>query len=77
MRSQGHQENEKMLTLTTLRQVRTSNSVKSFRSIPNATGISMAHLDRQRMELAEAGRQQAEARRWWLARQWDEHLARS
>ena len=66
-----------MRTLRTMRQVSTSKSVKSFRSVPNATGVSMAHLDQARIRLAEARPRQAEERSRWLARQWYEHPDRS
>ena len=58
-------------------QVRTRNSIKSFRAIPNATGISMAHVDKARMERAEILCRRAEDRQRRLARPVEEESARS
>ena len=66
-----------MLTFRSIQQARSSGSLKSFRSVPNSTGISMAHLDRARMRKAEARREAAEKRQLWLTRQSYEHPAGS
>lgn len=66
-----------MLTLKSSAHIRTIRHSKSFRSCPNATGILMTHLERQRIAREEQRLASREARRVWLERQWSEHLERS
>lgn len=63
-----------MLTLRNSRHIRTMRHAKSFRSCPNATGVSMAHLDRARIAREGERLAQREARRLWLAELWGEHF---
>ncbi len=59
-----------MLILKTSDNVRTGRSAKGFRSCWHSTGDSAKARDRQRVVFEEARRQDLEARRLWLSRQW-------
>lgn len=65
-----------MLTLKTSAHIRTIRHSKSFRSCPNATGVSMAHLDLRRILLEEKRLAWREGRRLWRNQEWSEHLER-
>ena len=65
-----------MLTLKTSAHIRTMKHIKSFRSGPTATGVSMTHLDRGRILLEEERLASREARRLWLNQEWSEHFER-
>jgi len=66
-----------MLTLRSIKHVRTSRNIKSFRSCPHATGVSMSHLDRARLAREKERLAAREERRVWLAEQWREHFERA
>lgn len=59
-----------MLTMRSMKHVRTSRNIKSFHSCPHATGISLAHLDAARLALEAERLANRERRRLWLAQQW-------
>lgn len=65
-----------MLTLRGMKHIRTSRNIKGFRSSPNATGVSMSHLDVERIARGEGRMAWAEARRAWLDNRWSENLKR-
>ena len=65
-----------MLTLKTSAHIRSIRHSKSFRSCPNATGVSLAHLDRRRILLEEKRLAWRETRRLWLNEEWGGHLER-
>ena len=65
-----------MLTLKSSAHIRKIRHSKSFRSCPNATGVSLAHLDRRRTLLEGKTLASREARRLWLKQEWSEHLER-
>lgn len=61
-----------MLTIRSMKQVRSSRNIKSFRSCPHATGVSLAHLDAARLAGEAQRLADREQRRLWLAEQWAE-----
>jgi len=63
-----------MLTLKNRRHVRTMRNIKSFRSCPNATGVSMQHLDRARIRLEQERLALREKHRVRTAEQWTDHF---
>lgn len=65
-----------MLTLKSSAHIRTIRHIKSFRACPNATGILMTHLERQRIAREEQRLASREARRLWLNQEWSEHAER-
>ena len=66
-----------MLTLRGMKHIRTAGrNIKSFRSCPHATGVSMSHLDVERIGRGEEKVARAEARRAWLDKRWSENLKR-
>lgn len=65
-----------MLTLRGMKHIRTGRNIKSFRSCPPATGVSMSHLDVERIARGEERMAGAEARRAWLDNRWSENLKR-
>lgn len=66
-----------MLTIKSMKQIRTSRNVRSFRSCPHATGVSVAHHDNRRLTREEERLMAREARRLWLDEQWREHFERA
>ena len=66
-----------MLTLKSIRHIRTSRNVNGFRSCQQATAESLAHLDAQRIVREEARLASRAARRLWLEEEWDKHLERA
>ena len=66
-----------MLTVKSMKQIRTSRNVKSFRACPQATGVSAAHHDKPRLTREEAALMAREGRRLWLDEQWREHFERA
>ncbi len=65
-----------MLTLKGIKHIRTGRNIKGFRSCPHATGISLAHLEVQRLAREEARLAKRGARRVWLDEEWSEHYKR-
>ena len=65
-----------MINIKTSKQIRTIRHLKSFRSIPNATGVSMEHLDRGRIYREEMRLANRELRRQWLEEAWESRLNR-
>lgn len=63
-----------MLTLRSIKHVRTSRNIKSFRSCPHATAVSMAHLDQARIAQEKEKLAARQARRLRLREEWREHL---
>ncbi|WP_035985807.1 hypothetical protein [Leptolyngbya sp. KIOST-1] len=60
-----------MLTLRTLRQIPTSRTIASFRSVPSRSRPTGAHLtDAGRMGYHRTRIQSEDARRQWLQHQW-------
>ncbi len=55
-----------MLVLKTSAHVRMMRHLRTFRSIPNSTGVSMHHLERTRLRLEEDRLLSRMARRDWL-----------
>ena len=58
--------------------IRTSRTIKGFRSCPHTTGVQAKERDRERMLLEERGRIRCDGRRVWLNQQWSgrfEHRA--
>ena len=66
-----------MLTLKSIRHIHTSRNIKGFRSCQHAAGESPAHLDEHRLAREEERLAAREARRVWLAAQWDKHFDRA
>lgn len=66
-----------MLTVKSMKNIRTSRNVRSFRSCPHATGVSVAHRDNRRLAREEETLMAREARRLWLEEQWREHFERA
>ena len=66
-----------MLTVKSMKQIRTSRNVRSFRSCPQATRVSAAPHDKPRLTREEAALMAREGRRLWLDEQWREHFARA
>lgn len=65
-----------MINIRTSKQIRTMRHLKSFRSIPNATGASMEHLDRGRIYREEMRLANRELRWQWLEEAWETGLNR-
>ncbi len=65
-----------MLTIKSMKHIRQSRNVKSFRSAPNATGVALAHHDTQRLCREEERLMVHEAQRLWLNKQWHGHFGR-
>ena len=63
-----------MITLESINHIRTSRSIKGFRSCRHATGVSRAHVERARIDFEEERLDGREARRVWLDKQWKEHF---
>ena len=63
-----------MITLESKNHIRTSRSIKGFRSCRHATGVSRAHVERARIALEQERLDGREARRVWLDKQWKEHF---
>ncbi|MBI3465563.1 MAG: hypothetical protein HY000_21295 [Planctomycetes bacterium] len=66
-----------MLTIRTLRQVRSAGHLKGFHASRTSTGVPIAGLATGGLRLAETVRSNSESRRRWLARQWAAHGARA
>jgi len=60
-----------------MKHIRTGRNIKSFRSCPHATGVSMSHLDVERIARGEQRLMAREARHFWLEEQWCEHFERA
>ena len=65
-----------MLTLKSSRHICTSRNIKGFRSC-QPPAESPAHLDEHRLAREEERLAAREARRVWLAEQWDKHFDRA
>jgi hypothetical protein len=63
-----------MLTLKSMKHVRTGRNVKGFRSCPPATGVSQAPRDAARLDCEEERLLARKARRLWLEDQWTRHF---
>lgn len=66
-----------MLTMKSMKQIRTSQNIRSFRACPHVTGVSAAKHDKPRLIGEERALMLREARRLWLNEQWDEHFERA
>ena len=66
-----------MLTIKSMKQIRTSRNVRSFHACPHATGVSAADHDKARLIGEERALMLREARRLWLDEQWLAHFARA
>jgi hypothetical protein len=66
-----------MLTIRTAAHIHGANNLRGFRSCPASTGAPMPGLDTSRLLRSERGRSTNEARRCWLARQWEAHEMRA
>ena len=55
-----------MLRSRGMKQVRTSRNLRSFRSYPNMMGVSMEHLDRERLAREEKRLAVRQARGGWF-----------
>lgn len=66
-----------MLTSKSSVHIRTIRQIKSFRSCPNATGVSCAHLDRGRLSFERDRLASRQTRRLWLAKQWSGRFKRA
>ena len=66
-----------MLTMKSMKQIRTSQNVRSFRACLHATGVSAAEHDKPRLIGEERALMLREARRLWLDEQWSEHFERA
>ena len=66
-----------MLTMKSMKQIRTSQNVRSFRACRHATGVSAAAHDKPRLIREERALMLREARRLWLDEQWSEHFERA
>jgi hypothetical protein len=60
-----------------MKQIRTSQNVRSFRACLHATGVSAAEHDKPRLIGEERALMLREARRLWLNEQWGEHFERA
>jgi len=65
-----------MLTLRTIKHIPTSRNIKGFRSCQHFTGVSLAHLDIQKLAREKERLVRRERRRLWLDEQWREHFER-
>jgi hypothetical protein len=63
-----------MLTLKDCHHLRTASVIKGFRACPTSTGISRAPAAGRRRGQEEAALARREARRRWLAQDWQDHL---
>ncbi|MBD2105665.1 hypothetical protein [Nodosilinea sp. FACHB-13] len=60
-----------MLTIRTLRQIATSRTIPSFRSVPSRSqGDRLRPVDASRIGQQQSRAQAEEARRQWLQQQW-------
>ena len=66
-----------MLTMMSMKQMRTSRNVCSFRACLHATGLSAAEHDNPRLIGEERALTLREARRLWLDKQWLAHFKRA
>lgn len=66
-----------MLTIKSMKQIRTSRNVRSFRACMHATGVSAAHHDKQRLASEEQALMAREGRHLWRQEQWREHFERA
>ena len=66
-----------MLTLRTMKHIRPSPNIKSFRSCGHATGERCVGHDGARIASEEERLAAREARRLWLDEQWSEHFQRA
>ena len=66
-----------MLTIKSMKRIRTSRNVRSFRACLNATGVSTADHDKPRLIGEEQALMLREARRLWLDEQWLAHFERA
>ena len=64
-----------MLTVRGKNRIQTNRNIRSYRSCPTSTGVSMAHLDRERLGREALRLAQREQRRAWLAKSWEERPA--
>ena len=66
-----------MLTMKSMKQIRTSRNVRSFRACMHVTGVSAADHDKPRLIGEERALIQRAARRLWFNEQWSEHFERA
>lgn len=66
-----------MLTMKSMKQIRTSQNVRSFRACLHATGVSAAEHDKPRLIGEDRALMLREARHLWLKEQWGEHFERA
>ena len=66
-----------MLTMMSMKQMRTSRNVCSFRACLHAAGLSAAEHDNPRLIREERALMLREARRLWLDKQWLVHFKRA
>ncbi len=66
-----------MLTIRTAAHIRGANNLRGFHSCPASTGAPMPGLDTSRLLRAELDCSTSEARRRWLAWQWEAHQMRA
>ena len=66
-----------MLTMKSMKQIRTSQNVRSFRACLHATGVSAAEHDKPRLIEEERALMLREAWRLWFNEQWSEHFERA
>jgi nucleotidyltransferase/DNA polymerase involved in DNA repair len=66
-----------MLTIKSMKQIRTSRNVRNFHACLHATGVSAAVNYKARLIGEEKALMLREARRLWLDDQWREHFARA
>lgn len=59
-----------MFTLMTSNQIKTMRHIKSYRSCPTSTSLSIMGVDRGRMLKEEGGLTHRQAQRRWLADCW-------
>lgn len=65
-----------MLLLKSSSHIRTGRNIKSFHSCQMSTGLSISHVDVQRVYREAIALTNRVLRRSWLAQQWNEHLER-
>jgi hypothetical protein len=63
-----------VLTVRNSAHIRTSRSIRGFRSWPQATGVSLAPGGAARLAREEERLAAREARRLWLKEQWTGHF---
>ena len=66
-----------MITLKNSAHISTSRNIKGFRSCQHATGVSLAHLDVERLASKEERLASREMRRLRLDEQWRKHFERA